>query len=475
MVAAIGLVAASCGSPSRTTTSEPTVPQSAATTVATSTTSINTTPSATTTTTVPEPTTTGAPKPGRPTPFWDVPDGIEVAVAGYDGLHLLTGNEDRIINPGVYEDVAADPSGGGWFTEERTAIHHITDDGTDKVVVTAKDGTWLQLHDVGVVNGRVTVFYNINRPHDRVPDDGNDAVSATDLVTGASQKITEAGGWESTVDFNFGGDNLVGVLNSEGTASPLSFDLAGHLDPVDLQLVGLDPNYDFPRGPRALTVSPDGARLSWITWNMTEDNGNLLSYQLTIIGTDGSGRRQFTLPDGPTRADSLDDHGDYLVASSRLSGDNEATPAMLIDAETGGLLVLPIAGPATATGQWSQSPQWPIPSPETEDVTEQVRALEPQWADGRDNFDYAKALTDLLLAGEANSTDECTSTARIFPATGLGDGPFFIELRQFCDDSVAGVWYEVGIVGPQLDGSLTGGASRRTLCLRGTTTDGLCV
>ena len=141
----------------------------------------------------------------------------------------------------MFEDVAADPTGDGWFVEERTAIHHIADDGTDKVVVTAKDGTWLQL------------------------------------------------------------------LSSEGTASPLSFDLAGHLDPVDLQLVGLDPNYDFPRGPRALTVSPDGAWLSWITWNMTADEGNLLTYQLTSIGIDGSDRRQFTLPDGPTRADSLDD------------------------------------------------------------------------------------------------------------------------------------------------------------------------
>ena len=100
----------------------------------------------------------------------------------------------------MFEDVAADPTGDGWFVEERTAIHHIRDDGTDKVVITAKDGTRLQL------------------------------------------------------------------LSSEGTASPLSFDLAGHLDPVDLQLVGLDPNYDFPRGPQALTVSPDGARLSWITW-----------------------------------------------------------------------------------------------------------------------------------------------------------------------------------------------------------------
>ena len=323
-----------------------------------------------------------------------------------------------------------------------------------------------------MVDGHVTVFYNINRPHDGVTDDGNDAVSATDLVTGTTDKITEAGGWESTVDFNFGGGNLVGVLSSEVTASPLSFDLSGHLDPVDLQLVGLDPNYDFPRGPRAMTVSPDGARLSWITWNMTEDEGNLLSYQLTIIGTNGSNRREFTLPAGPTRADSLDDRGDYLVASSRQSGDNEATPAMLIDTETGGMLVLPIPGAAAAMGQWTEPPRWAIPSPVNEDVTAQIHALEPQWADGRDGYNYAKALADLLLANDAN---ECAATARVLAVTSLGDGPFFIELRQFCDDSVAGAWYEVGIVGPQPDGSLTGGASRRTLCVRGVSPDGLCV
>ena len=46
---------------------------------------------------------------------------------------------------------------------------------------------------------------------------------------------------------------------------------------------------------------------------------------------------------------------------------------------------------------------------------------------------------------------------------------------QSCDDSVAGDWYEVTVVGPQPDGSLTGGASRRILCWRGVTPDGLCV
>ena len=472
MLVALALIASSCGGRSATTSSETSVTTAIDTTAGTTSTTVAST-EAPTTTSAPESTT--APKPERPTRFWDVPDGIEVAVTSADGLHLLTGDADTVINPEVFEDIAADPTGDGWFVEEPASIHHIADDGTDKVVVTAKEGTSLQLHDVGLVGDHVTIFYNINRPHDGVTDDGNDAITATDLVTGATGKINEAGGWESTVSFNFGGGNLVGVLSSEGTASPLSFALNGNLDPVDLHQVGLDPDYDFPRGPRAMTVSPDGARLSWITWNMTEDNGNLLSYQLTIVGIDGSSRRQFVLPNGPTRPDSLDDHGDYIVASSREVGDSQATPAALIDTGTGGMLVLPLAGSAAASGHWSESPQWPIPSPVTEDATQQVHALEPQWADGRDNFDYAKALTDLLLADQADSTDECASIARSFPATGLGDGPFYIEMRQFCDDSVAGSWYEVTIVGPQPDGSLTGGASRRTLCARGVSPDGICV
>jgi hypothetical protein len=469
------LVAVSCGSPSASpaTESGPTAAETT-TTIASSTSSSETTQPATTSS-APEPSTTAAAQPGRHASIWAIPAGLEVAVAGFDGLHLLTGSDDRIINTGVFEDVAADPTGDGWFVEEPSTIRHIADDGTEQVVVTAKAGTSLQLHDAGMVDGHVTIFYNINRPHLGVTDNGSDVVTAADLAAGTTDQITEAGGWESSVDFNFGGGNLVGVLSSEGTASPLSFDLNGHLDPVDLKQVGLDTNYDFPGGPRAMTVSPDGARLSWVTWNMTPDEGNLLGYQLTIIGTDGSGRRQFTLPNGPTRADSLDDHGDYIVASSRQLGDNQATSAMLVDAETGGMLVLPIPGSAAATGQWGESPRWPIPSPVAEDVTQEVHALEPQWADGRDNFDYAKALTDLLLAGDADSTDECASTARTFPATSLGDGPFYIEMRQFCDDSVAGVWYEVTIVGPQPDGSLTGGAARRTLCTRGVTLDGLCV
>ncbi|MEP7202982.1 MAG: hypothetical protein ABI894_10250 [Ilumatobacteraceae bacterium] len=40
--------------------------------------------------------------------------------------------------------------------------------------------------------------------------------------------------------------------------------------------------------------------------------------------------------------------------------------------------------------------------------------------------------------------------------------------------SVAGALYEVTVVGPQPDGSITGNATRRTLCWRGVTADGLC-
>jgi hypothetical protein len=73
-----------------------------------------------------------------------------------------------------------------------------------------------------LVDGHVTVFYNVNRQHDGFTNDGNDNVMATDLVTATATRVAEEGGWESTVDFNFGGGNLVGLINAEGTSSPAS-------------------------------------------------------------------------------------------------------------------------------------------------------------------------------------------------------------------------------------------------------------
>jgi hypothetical protein len=450
------------------------VTQPAETTPASSTTVADTTPPATTTTTTEAPTTTVAPTPVT-APYWAVPAGIEVAVAGSDGLHLLTGNDDRIISPLLFNDVAADPAGDGWFVELPEAIHHISDDGTDEVAVTAADGTSLQLHDVGLVGGHVTVFYNINRPHDGATDASLDEVYASDLVTGNAYKIADAGGWEASVFLRFGGGVLVGLLQAEARTVPWSYDLTGQEGVIDMQPAGLATDYnDDPAGPQALTISPDGARLSWTQWNIT-DEGQYVSQQLVIATADGASRQEFTLPAGPARAAFLADHGAYVVASSEQSGDLSATPAVLIDAETGGILVLPVAGPAAATGTWTESPRWAIPGPVTNDYTEQIRALEPQWTSGQSSDNYAEALAELLLGQEADTDDECASTARTFPSTSLGDGPFYIELRQFCDDSVAGDWYEVTVVGPQPDGSLTGGATRRILCWRGVTPDGLCV
>jgi hypothetical protein len=471
-MATIGLVAVSCGDPAATTVSQPVETAAVETTLAATTTVAATTPAPTTTV---APTTTEAPVPTKPTPFWSIPDGMKVAVAGFDGVHLLTGNADTIINPGVFENIAADPGGDGWFVEVPEAIHHIRDDGTDEVVVTAKEGTSLHLHDVGMVDGHLTVFYNINRPHDGATDASSDEVYATDLVTGDARKITDAGGWESAVELNFGGGVLAGLFSGEAQVFPFSVDLAGKQDVIDMQLVGLKDVYsDDPSGPWALTISPSGDRLSWVSLILTEDGGNLVGFEVTIAPTDGSEQLTIALPAGPTLMTDLIDYGDYLLVDTSRGVDVGATAATLVDPASRGILVLPVAGPAAAMGTWTVPPRWAIPSPVNEDVRDKIRALEPQWADGRDNFDYAKALADLLLA-EETGTDECVSVARTFPNTGLGDGPFYIELRQSCDDSVAGAWYEVSIVGPQPDGTLTGGASRRVLCWRAVSEDGICV
>jgi hypothetical protein len=274
------------------------------------------------------------------------------------------------------------------------------------------------------------------------------------------------------VSVSYGGGILAGVWGSEAQVKPWSVDLRGNLDPVDVEQVGLETFYpdslEEPAAPTALTISADGARITWVSRNRAD--GIDVNQHVVIVDRDGSNRHEFTLPVAPTRVYGLTDRGQYLVAGSLGS-----EPSALVDTETGGLLVLPLAGPAAATGQWTESPQWPIPSSVTEDVTQEIRSQEPQWATGHAGSDYAQALADLLVTNDANSTDECTSTARTFPNTTSGDGPFSIELRQFCDDSVAGAWYDVTLVGPQPDGSITGGATRRTLCWRAVSPDGLCV
>ena len=175
------------------------------------------------------------------------------------------------------------------------------------------------------------------------------------------------------------------------------------------------------------------------------------------------------LPDRPPPFDLID-HSAYFVASTRQYGDSGPTYGALIDAETGGMLVLPVAGTAAASGQWVDPPRWPIPGVTTEDVTEEIKALEPQWTGGP--LPPEEALAEVLL-GDDTGDDECGPLARSFPDTSIGDGAMYIELRTYCDDSVAGVLYEVYSAAP--DGSFTAGANRRVLCWRGVTADGLCV
>lgn len=485
LLAVIGIVAVSCGAKSTTTGSEPGISVAVDTIAAASTTMPETTTPAESTTSAP--TTTVATKPAQPAPYWAIPNGMEVAVAATDGLHLLTGNDDRIISPGVFEDVVAEPAGDGWLVQEWPAsmfdagsgdqatpstIRRIGDDGNDEVVLTAEAGTYLQLHDAGMVDGRATVFYNVNLLRTGFEDPQIlDELYALDLVTGESSKITDVGGWEMGVDVRYGGGNLIGMWGSEATVKPWSVDLAGHLDPIDVERAGLATIYsDDPAAPVSLAISADGARLSWVSWNITTD-GQFVSQRLVAADTDGSNRREFTLPAGPALVTDIVDQGDYLVAGSGRYGDGGRTPGALVDAETGGMLVLPVEGPAAAWGQWAESPRWAIVSPVAEDVTAEIRALEPQWTGGQ--LPFEEALADVLVGDDGGG--ECASTARSFPNYGQGDGPFYVELRQFCDDSVAGSWYEVTIVGPMLDGSLTGGATRRTLCWRGVTPEGVCV
>ncbi len=469
LLAAIGIAAVSCGDKSTTTGTE------SGTTTAVNTTTTPTTVADTTTSAVTStssaPTTTEA-KPSRPTPYWDVPDGIEVAVASQDGLHLLRGNDDRIVHPGLFGRVVAEPTGDGWFVQADSAtIRHIGDDGSDAVVVSAAGGSLLQLHDAGMVDGQVTVFYNVNLMRSGFGDlESLDELFAVNLATGERRKVTDVGGWETSIEVKYGDGNLVGIWASEALVEPWSVELGGRLDSIDVAPLGLAKSYaDDLESPRALAISADGSRVSWVSWNIPD--GQFVSQRLVSANTDGSDMREFTLPEGPGLVSDIDDQGDYLVAGSWRFGDGGRTPAALIDADTGGMLVLPVEGPAAAWGQWTEPPQWAIPSPVTEDITEEIRALEPQWTGAP--FTYAEALTDLLIGDDTEG--ECASTARNFPNYGPGDGPFYIELRQFCDDSVAGSLYEVVVVGPQPDGSLTGGATRRTLCRRGVTTDGLCV
>ncbi len=414
--------------------------------------------------------------PARVAAIWAIPEGIEVAVAADDGLHLLTGSGDRIISPDVFDDVVADPRGGGWLVAnfpdfEDTAtpvpIRRIRNDGSDEVVLTPEAGTHLQLHDAAVVDGQPTMFFNVNLIRSGAGQfEELDQLYSLDLETGDRLKITDVGGWEMGVDLTYGAGILAGIWSSQATVQPWSVDLDGNLDPIDVEQVGLQKTYsDEPAAPLALSISADGGRLTWSTRNSVDPLG--LSQRLLISDTDGANRREFTLPGGPAAIFDIVDRGDYLVAGA------PGTHGALIVAETSGMLLVPMRGPVAATGDWSQPPRWAIPSPVAEDVTQQIRDLEPQWASGGSAAN-AEALAQVLVAADGDG--ECASLARTFTSFNFEDGPFYIELRQFCDDSGAGALYEVVAVGlPMPDGSVTQQATRRVLCSRGVTTDGLCV
>jgi hypothetical protein len=291
-----------------------------------------------------------------------------VAVAGADGLHLLTAGDDRIISLEAFDDVVADPSGDGWFVQDfvefndsaapRT-IRRIGNDGSDTVVVTAEAGTYLAIHDAAVVDGQPTLFYSVNLIREDPQFEVLDELFAMDLATGEQTKLADVGGWEAGVSVRYGDGLLVGIWSSEAQVRPWSVDLAGNLDPLDVTQAGLQEGYsDDPAAPVALTISTGGTRLAWVTRDTSQ--------QLVISSTEDAGLRQFTLPSGPTQITDLVDRGDYLVLTGFQA------PSALVDAETGGLLTLPIVGPAAATGEWGESPRWAIPTAVAEDVTEEL-------------------------------------------------------------------------------------------------------
>jgi hypothetical protein len=465
---AAGFVAVSCGDPSDTVSTQPSVTGPADTTIAETTIAAQTTAAATSTTAA-STTTTASTVPARTRSIWSIPDGIEVAVAGEDGLHLLTGSDDRILSGDRFADVVADPAGDGWLVSDwfefndsaaPRSIRRIGNDGSDTVIATPEDGAFLQLHDAGIVDNHATVFFSVNLFREMPQYEVLDQLFAMDLVTGEGRKITDVGGWEMGVNLTYGGGMLAGVWSSEATVTPWSVDLAGNLDPIDVERVGLEKVYsDVPGGPSSLAIAADGSRLTWVTPPDQFDG-----LQLVSVAIDGTDRREFTLPPGPALQWGLTDRGDYVVLGA---GD---TASALVDIETGGMLLLPVDGAAAAAGQWSEPPRWAIPSPVTDDATQEIKDRESEWAPG--GVADEQSLADALVADDGGG--ECASQARAFPSNGLG-GPFYIELRQFCDDSVAGALYEVTVVQPQADGTITGSATRRTLCSRGVTTEGLCV
>ena len=73
-----------------------------------------------------------------------------------------------------------------------------------------------------------------------------------DLVSGERHKITDVGGWEAGVNLKYGGGILVGIWGSEATVEPWSVDLAGNLQPIDVEQLGLQLSYsDDPAAPWA--------------------------------------------------------------------------------------------------------------------------------------------------------------------------------------------------------------------------------
>ena len=229
------------------------------------------------------------------------------------------------------------PDGSPNSTDD-TDIVRVLPDGRQLILYSTRQGQWLRLHDVAVVDGAPVVLYSVRSG--TTPQTTVEVLKLARPASASNVDLGVIGGWESgTGRLHIGGNLIVGEASSGASHSMFALTTSGQVG-LDPRSLGVDLSYgDCSDCPHSFTISPDGATVAWI------DKSDLVIETLGQI----AGARRVALPAAMVgRAGDLQIRGDAVVFNPEPTGSGPQA-AIAIDIASGIAALAPIPGVGSLT------------------------------------------------------------------------------------------------------------------------------
>lgn len=212
---------------------------------------------------------------------------------------------------------------------------------------------WLTLHDVVEIGGSAHVVYT--RLEGNSPDDRIETLRTFDLDARTVTEVARVGGWESRTGHISGGDGLftfewfaesfTGFAFLDGSGE----DLVLEADPFQGRVC----DGGLPEGPGSecyslLDLDPSSGRIAYLV-TVHDSSARITSRHVAVASLDGSTETRYEIPISDQEGwwpRSVDLFGGYMLVNGYGQDFGIASPALMIDLDTGDMVRLNVDGEA---------------------------------------------------------------------------------------------------------------------------------